>query len=53
MDSEEFRAYLNVDLLTDMLFGAVWYRLLVEHAPLSDDFAVELAASVERPALNR
>jgi len=33
----------DVDALVDMVFGAMWYRLLLRHAKLSDAFAGELA----------
>jgi len=32
----------NLELLMDIVFGAMWYRLLVEHAPMDDSFAEEL-----------
>jgi len=32
-----------VEAIVDMLFGAMWYRLLDRHAPLNDAFALELA----------
>ena len=41
-DSKEIRAGINIELIMDLIFGAMWYRLLVEHAPLDDDFAKEL-----------
>jgi AcrR family transcriptional regulator len=31
------------DMLTDVVFGVMWYRLLVGHAPLDEPFADELA----------
>lgn len=33
----------GLEAAVDMLFGAMWYRLLVEHAPLDAPFARELA----------
>ena len=37
------RPRANVDAIVDMVFGAMWYRLLLRHAKLSDAFAGELA----------
>ena len=39
---------VDVELLIDVVFGVVWYRLLVEHAPLSEDAGRELAALLLR-----
>ncbi|NDV28729.1 TetR/AcrR family transcriptional regulator [Desulfovibrio sp. JC010] len=36
----------NPDILVDMVFGAMWYRLLVGHAPMDDQFAAELTEVV-------
>jgi AcrR family transcriptional regulator len=38
----ELRADLNLELATDAIYGPVWYRLLLKHAPLDDAFAKEL-----------
>jgi len=32
----------NLELLVDLLFGAMWYRLLIGHARMDDSFADEL-----------
>lgn len=36
----------NVDALADLIYGAMWYRLLAQHAPLDDDFAREIVQAV-------
>lgn len=36
----------DVDLLIDVVFGVLWYRLLLEHAPLDDDAGARLARLV-------
>jgi AcrR family transcriptional regulator len=33
----------EVDVIVDMIFGAMWFRLLVGHAPLDAEFAKSLA----------
>lgn len=35
----------NLDIVVDMIFGAMWYRLLTGHAPMDDGFADELTTS--------
>ncbi len=33
----------NLEMVVDMVFGAMWYRLLIGHAPMDESFADELA----------
>jgi AcrR family transcriptional regulator len=42
----ELSAEVDLELLVDLVFGAHWYRLLNEHAPLDEPFADELADAV-------
>lgn len=41
-NSQEIKAGINIELILDLIFGSMWYRLLVEHAPLDESFANEL-----------
>ncbi|WP_232062283.1 TetR-like C-terminal domain-containing protein [Variovorax sp. PBS-H4] len=43
MASGEFAAELNVEIALDMLYGAVYFRLLMGHGHLDARFARELA----------
>jgi AcrR family transcriptional regulator len=36
----------DLDMLVDIVFGAMWYRLLVGHAPMDESFADELTEAV-------
>jgi AcrR family transcriptional regulator len=36
----------DLDMLVDMAYGVLWYRLLIGHAPLDEDAARRLAASL-------
>jgi AcrR family transcriptional regulator len=38
----ELRADVSVPVVTDELYGPVYFRLIVRHEPLSDDFCFEL-----------
>jgi AcrR family transcriptional regulator len=42
----EIAADADLELMTDMLFGAVWFRLLVQHAKLDTGFARQLVHAV-------
>jgi AcrR family transcriptional regulator len=44
----EIGAGADLELLLDVVFGVLWYRLLVEHAPLSEAAGEQLAALVVR-----
>jgi AcrR family transcriptional regulator len=50
LDRGEIAPGTDPELLLDVVFGVMWYRLLLEHAPLDDDAARELAALVVRAA---
>ena len=39
VDRGELRAGLDIDVAIDALYGALYYRLLVSHGPLSPDYA--------------
>ncbi len=41
---------VDVELLADVVFGVLWYRLLLDHAPLNAAAAEQLAALVVRAA---
>ncbi|HEY9155596.1 MAG TPA: TetR/AcrR family transcriptional regulator [Opitutaceae bacterium] len=45
----------DIDALLDFIFGAMWYRLLIEHAPLNEKFVTAIAALAKRycPARQR
>jgi AcrR family transcriptional regulator len=42
----EIAADADLDLMTDMLFGPIWFRLLVQHARLDARFARQLVQAV-------
>ncbi len=39
----------DLDLLVDQVYGLLWYRILIGHAPLTADVAARLARSLTRP----
>lgn len=41
-DTGALKSNINIELIMDFIFGAMWYRLLMEHAPLDDNFADEV-----------
>ncbi len=46
LGNNEISKDLDVQSLIGMIYGAFWYRLLFEHAPLDDQFAKNLIANV-------
>jgi AcrR family transcriptional regulator len=46
VDRAELPADADIDLLVDMAFGAIWYRLLLEHGPLDEALATDLARAL-------
>jgi AcrR family transcriptional regulator len=46
----ELRADTDPELLIDQAFGVLWYRLLLEHDPLTPRAAAKLAESLARAA---
>jgi len=36
----------DLDLLVDQIYGLLWYRILVGHAPLTADTATQLSRAV-------
>ncbi len=45
-DRGELPDTTNVDLIVDQVYGLLWYRLMVGHAPLGRDLAKELTDAV-------
>ena len=42
----ELKPDADLDVMVDLLFGALWYRLLAQHAKLDSRFAKQLVAGV-------
>lgn len=42
----ELRPDLDLDLVVDAVYGPMWYRLLVGHAPLDEGFADDLVSEL-------
>jgi AcrR family transcriptional regulator len=42
----ELSAGRDIDLLLDLIYGPLWYRLLLRHAPLDDAFIEQLLAEL-------
>ena len=49
-DAGELPADADLDMLVDMAYGVLYYRLLVGHAPLDEKAARSLAAALTKPA---
>lgn len=45
----ELRHTLDIPLVIDLLYGPIWYRLLLQHAPLDDAFAEKIVEHVLEP----
>jgi AcrR family transcriptional regulator len=46
----EVATELDLELLIDVVYGVLWYRLLLDHAPISEAAGQQLAALVVRAA---
>lgn len=46
VEAGQFASVLDVEALIDMLYGALYYRLLVSGAPLSDDYVDRLINTI-------
>ncbi|HJP75289.1 MAG TPA: TetR/AcrR family transcriptional regulator [Pseudonocardiaceae bacterium] len=46
----EVAAELDLELLIDVVYGVLWYRLLLDHAPINEAAGQQLAALVVRAA---
>ena len=44
--NRELRADIDLDVVIDALYGPIWYRILVPHAPLTPAWAGSLADCV-------
>lgn len=52
-DRGEIDSEIDIELLIDVVFGVLWYRLMRDHAPLNDAAGQELADLVLRAASPR
>ncbi|GAB2811653.1 hypothetical protein GCM10027176_15180 [Actinoallomurus bryophytorum] len=48
-DRGELSAGADLDLMVDQVYGVLWYRLLIGHAPLGADLATRLTHSLTAP----
>jgi AcrR family transcriptional regulator len=48
-DAGKLAADADLDMLVDMAYGVLYYRLLIRHAPLDERAARTLAAEITRP----
>lgn len=39
----------NIEVLADLIYGAMWYRLLTQHGPLDDEFALAIVRACLNP----
>lgn len=44
--SGEISAQVDLELIVDLIYGPMWYRLLNQHAPIDEDFAQRLLAQI-------
>ncbi|MBV8887151.1 MAG: TetR/AcrR family transcriptional regulator [Chroococcidiopsidaceae cyanobacterium CP_BM_RX_35] len=44
--SGEISTLVDLELIVDLIYGPMWYRLLNQHAPIDEDFAQRLIAQI-------
>lgn len=49
IERDELAPNANIEVLADLIYGAMWYRLLTQHGPLDDEFALDIVQACLHP----